>query len=377
MKKLVRIILLTVGEQGSRFKTGLLGHKPISPLAYKLISLLLVSFFCLASSPNVGIEVKDAGEADDKWHFSLDPAPLQFKHFEAIVRDSTGRQHAIVATVAGNEYMYEAHAWLANADQWYEIYKATPKMKSERADVWTDDGKLSYTGNMSTGWRIKAEGVDAGFEVASTPERPVSQYSVTGSSAEFDGYISFRTKVDGKVVVDHRSMDVSGLGYCIHTFGDMGDHTAWRYVGFRDEKLCVTAMNAQFDMDRLNLFVAVDNNMNIDQYKPDEVSWKELDQNTWQISATSGRANSEAVPRSGSQVEKQDGRRIEMIVRLIKPRPTNKDQPYARYSLGFIDLSKTILYEYLSEVRVTVTDPDGQMELRSLGVAIEFDLIRD
>gem|GEM_PF-2164210 len=370
MKRLIRTVLLTIREQGSRLKTGLLVHKPVSPLAHKPISslackpisLLLVSFLCLATFSDVRIAVKDVEGADDNWHSSRKTDLLQFKHFEAIVRGSTGKQHAIVATVAGNRYMYEAHAWLANTDGWYEIYRATPKMKSEGSDVWTADGRLSYTGNMSTGWQVKSKGAEVAFEVVSTPERPVSQYSVTGSSADFDGYISFRTKVDGKIVMGRQNMDVSGLGYCIHTFGDMGDHTAWRYVGFKDEKLCITAMNAQFDMDRLNMFVTVDSDMKMDQYEPDRVSWKELDQDTWQISATS-----------------KNGRRIDMTVGLIKPRPTNKDQPYAKYSLGFIDLSRTILCEYLAEIEATVTDPDlgGQMELRSLGVATRFDLRRD
>ena len=349
----------------------------IANLKSKIVCVLCLAC-CLrpAYSSNVEIEVKDVDRANEEWHSNRNSRLLEFKHFEAIVKDSTGKQYAMVASVAGNKYMYEAHAWLANTDEWYEIYKATPKMESEGSDVWTADRKLTYTGNISTGWRIKARGAEAAFEVLSTPERPVSQFSVNGSSADFDGYISFRTKIAGKIVIHDKSISVSGLGYCIHTFGDMGDHTAWMYVGFKDEKLCLTAMNAQFDADRLNLFVTVDGDMKMNQYRQDRVSWKELDQNTWQISAAFSRSSSQSMSQPDPGVEEQDSRRLDMTIHLIKPRPANKDQPYAKYSLGFIDLSKTILHEYLAEIQTTVTDPNGQMEFRSLGIAIRFDLMR-
>jgi hypothetical protein len=156
----------------------------------------------------------------------------------------------------------------------------------------------------------------------------------------------------------------------------MGDHTAWMYVGFKDENLCLTAMNAQFDADRLNLFVTVDGDMRMDQYRQDRVSWKELDKNTWQVSAVFSGSSSQSIPQPDPEVKDQDSRQLDMTVRLIKPRPTNKDQPYAKYSLGFIDLSKTFLHEYLAEIETTVTGPDGQTEFRSLGIATKFDLMR-
>ncbi len=314
---------------------------------------------------NIRIQVDDVQETDEKWHSSSDPDPLQFKHFEAIVRDSGGKQYAIAASVAGNKYMYEAHAWLANADKWYEIYKATPKMESKGYDLWTRDRRLMYGGNMGDGWQISARGDEAAFEVASKPERPVSQYSVAGSSADFDGYISFRTKVNGKIVVDHQSIDVSGFGYCIHTFGDMGKHIAWKYLGFKHEQLCITAMKAQFDDDRMLMFVTVDGDMKMNKYEPDGVSWKEVDQETWQISAAYG----------GSD-EERNNRQLDINARLIKPRPTNENQPYSKFSLGFIQLSRTILYEYLADIQVTVTDSRGKLELQSHGIATKFDLTK-
>ena len=326
--------------------------------------IILASFLTesiASSDQNVKIEIKDADAADEKWHSSRSIGPLQFKYFEAIVRDSTGKQYALAASVAGNRYMYEAYAWLANADKWYEIYKETPKMKSKGHDVWTEDRKLTYRGDIGAGWQIKAEGKSASFEVTSMPEHPVSRYSVAGSSADFSGYISFRTKVNGKIMIGRQSMDVDGFGYCLHTFGDMGKHVRWKYVGFRDEKLCITAMNAGFDRDQLNIFVTVDDGMEMNQYKPESVSWKELDQNTWQISAATGEPNST---------------QMEMTIRLIEPRPTNKNQPYSKYSLAFITLSRTNLYEYLAEVQVTVKKAGEQMELKSLGIATEFDLTR-
>ncbi len=335
------------------------------------ISIILVAVLAvfLAESAiadnNVGIQVEDVQETDEKWHSSSDPDPLQFKHFEAIVQDSAGKQYAIAASVAGNKYMYEAHAWLANADKWYEIYKATPQMKSKGYDLWTGDQKLMYAGNMGAGWQISARGDEAAFELTSTPERPVSQCSVAGSSADFDGYISFRTRVNGKIVIDHQSIDVSGFGYCIHTFGNMGKHIAWKYLGFKHEKLCITAMDAQFDDDRMLMFVTVDGNMKMRKYEPDRVSWKEVDQETWQISATYGDSN-----------EKGNSRRLDINAHLIKPRPTNDNQPYSKFSLGFIQLSKTILYEYLADIQVTITGPDGKLELQSYGIATKFDLTK-
>ena len=314
---------------------------------------------------NVSIEIKDAGGTEEKWHSSLSTGPLQFKHFEAIVRDSTGKQYALTASAAGNKYMYEAHAWLANADEWYEIYKETPKMKSKGADVWTKDRKLVYTGDVSAGWRIEAKGKEAAFQVTSTPELPAYQYLVTGKSADFDGHISFRTKVSGKIMIGNQSINVEGLGYCIHTFGDMGKNVTWRYLGFKDEKLCITAMDAQFDRDRLNLFVAVDGDMEMIQYRPEDVSWKELDQNNWQISAIH------------SEPEQAD-RKMDITIRLIKPRPTNKVQPYSRYKRLRITFSTTNLYEYLADVQVAITgpNPDEQVKFRSLGIVTKFELIR-
>ena len=326
--------------------------------------ILLVSFLAesvTSYDQNVKIEIKDAGETDEKWHSSLRTGPLQFKYFDAMVRDSTGKQYALVASLAGNKYMYEAHAWLANADKWYEIYKETPEMKSSGPDVWTEDKKLTYCGDIGAGWQIKAQGKGASFDVTSRPERPVSRYSVAGSSADFDGYISFRTKVSGKIMIGRQSIDVNGFGYCLHTFGDMGEHVRWKYVGFRCEELSITAMNAGFDGDQLSIFVTVDDGMEMSQYKPESVSWKELDQNTWQITAADDEPNSA---------------QIEMTIRLIEPRPTNKNQPYSKYSLAFITLSRTNLYEYLAEVQVTVKKAGEQMELKSLGIAMEFDLTR-
>lgn len=333
-----------------------------------IISVAVLVFSLTGSAiadSNVTIRVEDVQETDEKWHSSSDPDPLQFKHFEAVVRDSAGVQYAIAASVAGSKYMYEAHAWLANASKWYEIYKATPKMESKGYDLWTRDRRLMFAGNMSTGWQIEARGDEAVFELTSTPERPVSRYSVAGSSADFDGYISFRTKVDGKILVDGQSIGVSGFGYCIHTFGNMGKHISWKYLGFKHEKLCITAMKAQFDDDRMLMFVTVDGGMKMRVYGPDRVSWKEADQKTWQISATYGNSN-----------EKGNSRRLDINARLIKPRPTNENQPYSKFSLGFIELSRTILHEYLADIQVTMTDPDKKLELQSHGIATEFDLTK-
>ncbi len=326
--------------------------------------IILVSFLTGSiafSDQNVKAEIRDADETDEKWHSSRRTGPLQFKYFEAIVRDSTGKQYALTASLAGNRYMYEAHAWLANADQWYEIYKGTPKMKSEGHDVWTKDRKLTFRGDIGVGWQIEAEGKNAGFQVASTPERPASEYSVDGSSADFDGYISFRTKVNGKIMIGSQSIDVDGFGYCLHTFGKMGKHVRWKYVGFRDEKLCITAMNAGFDNDKMSMFMTVDDGMEMIQYKAENVSWKELDHNTWQISAATDGPNST---------------QIEMTIRLTKPRPTNRDQPYSKYSLAFVTISRTNLYEYLADIQVIVKNADKQIELRSLGIAADFDLTK-
>jgi hypothetical protein len=333
-----------------------------------IISVAVLVFFSTGSAitdNNIRIQVEDVEEADEKWHSSSDPDPLQFKHFEAIVRDPAGKQYAIAASVAGNKYMYEAHAWLANADKWYEIYKATPKMKSKGYDLWTGDQRLMYAGNMGDGWQIKATGDEAAFEVTSKPERPVSQYSVAGSSADFDGYISFRTKVDGKILVDGQSTGVSGFGYCIHTFGNMGKHISWKYLGFKHEELCITAMKAQFDDDQMLMFVTVDGDMKMSKYEPARVSWKEIDQKTWQISATHGDSN-----------EKGNSRQLDINAHLIRHRPTNENQPYSKFSLGFIQLSRTILHEYLADIQVTVTDPDGKLEFQSHGIATEFDLTK-
>lgn len=333
-----------------------------------IISLAVVASLLTGSAVadnNVRIQVEDVEEADEKWHSSSDPDPLQFKHFEAVVRDSAGKQYAIAASVAGNRYMYEAHAWLANADRWYEIYKATPKMESKGYDLWTGDQKMIYAGNIGTGWQVKARGDEAAFEVTSTPERPVSQYSVAGSSADFDGYISFRDRVDGKITVDGQSTGVNGFGYSIHTFGDMGKHISWKYLGFKHEELCITAMNAQFDNDRMLMFVTVDGDMKMRVYEPDRVSWKGIGQSTWQISATYDDLN-----------EEENSRRLDINANLIKPRPTNENQPYSKFSLGFVELSRTILYEYLADIQVTVTDPDRKLELQSHGIATEFDLTK-
>ena len=317
------------------------------------------------SDQNVRIEIEDAGEMDEKWHSSRNPNRLQFKHFEAVVQDSTGKQYALVASMAGNRYMYEVHAWLANPDEWYEIYKEQPKIKSRGPDVWTEDRQLIYTGDIRTGWRVEARGEKAAFDVMSTPGRPTSRYSVAGESADIDGYISFGTKVNGKIVIGGQSIKVEGLGYCIHTFGDMGKHITWRYLGFKDEKLCITAMNARFNEDRMNLFVTVDDDMEMIQYEPQKVLWKEVDQNTWQISATHNEPG-------------QSERQIDINVHLIKPRPTNKEQPYSKYSLAFITFSTTNLYEYLADVRVTITGPnsDERVEFRSPGIVTRFELIR-
>jgi hypothetical protein len=331
-----------------------------------IISVVILVLFSTGSAiadSNVRIRVEDVQETDEKWHSSSDPDPLQFKHFEAVVRDSAGKQYAIAASVAGNKYMYEAHAWLANADKWYEIYKATPKMKSKGYDLWTRDRRLMYAGNMGTGWQIEARGDEAAFEVTSTPERSVSRYSVVGSSADFDGYISFRTKVDGRILVDDQSIGVSGFGYCIHTFGNMGEHISWKYLGFKHEKLCITAMNAQFDNDRMLMFVTVDGDMKMRVYEPDRVSWKGIGQSTWQISATHANSN-----------EEENSKRLDITAHLIKPRPTNENQPYSKFSLGFIELSRTFLHEYLADIQVTVTDSHGKLELQSHGIATEFDL---
>ena len=333
-------------------------------LIQAILLIILASFLTesIASSDhNVKVEIEDAGETNEKWHSSRSTGPIQFKYFEAIVRDSTGKQYALSASLAGNIYMYEAHAWLVDADKWYEIYRGTPKMKSKGHDVWTKDRELTYRGDIGAGWQIKAEGKSASFDVTSTPEHPVSRYSVAGSAADFNGYISFRTKVSGKITIGRQSVDVDGFGYGLHTFGDMGEHVRWKYVGFRDEKLCITAMNSGFDKDQLSIFVTVDDGMEMNQYKPENVSWKELDQNTWQISATTDEPNST---------------QIEMTIRLTRPRPTNKNQPYSKYSLAFITISRTNLHEYLAEIQVTVKKAGEQIELKSPGIATKFDLTK-
>ncbi len=67
-----------------------------------------------------------------------------------------------------------------------------------------------------------------------------------------------------------------------------------------------------------------------------------------------------------------------MTIRLIKPRPTNKEQPYSKYKLAFITFSTTNLYEYLADVQVTITGPnsDEEVKLHSLGIVTRFELIR-
>ena len=65
-----------------------------------------------------------------------------------------------------------------------------------------------------------------------------------------------------------------------------------------------------------------------------------------------------------------------MTIRFVKPRPSNSDQPYSKYSPVFITLSKTILYEYLAEIKVTVKNSHGQAEYESTGIFTDFDLTR-
>jgi len=344
MKRLVRIITLTV-----------------------LASLLAVSVSL--SDQDVRIEINDVAETNEKWHSSISPGPLQFKYFEAIVQDSAGKQYAIAASVAGNKYVYEAHAWLADTDQWCEIFGSKAEMKSKGPDVRTKDSELTFTGEMSDGWRIKATRDNAAFDVSSVPERPASRYSVDGKFADFNGYISFRTKVSGKITIDQQEISVEGLGYGIHTFGDMGKHVRWKYVGFRCDKLCITAMNAQFgnkknmdeekNKDLLDMFVTVDDNMELNQYSPSGVTWREIDDKTWQISAT------------------QDGKQIDMIVHLTKLRPANSKQPYFVFK-KLIFKSTTNLSEYLADIQVTVTGPNpgDREEFQFPGTAMDFDLTK-
>ena len=221
-----------------------------------VLPVILLTLFTVSvslSDQSVKIEVEDVQKTDEEWHSVLSPDPIEFKYFDAIVQDSSGKQYTMVASIAGNKYRYEAYAWLANPDKWYEIYRATPKVKWDGADVWTEDRRLVYTNDIGTGWQIKARGDEAAFQVSTEPERPISHYSISGSSADFDGYMSFRVKVEGKVIIGNREINVSGLGYCIHTFGDMSDHIKWKYIGFRNEKLCITGMNAQFDRDLMNI----------------------------------------------------------------------------------------------------------------------------
>ncbi|MFC1719274.1 hypothetical protein ACFL6S_36835 [Candidatus Poribacteria bacterium] len=52
------------------------------------LSVVSVSF----SDQNVRIEIKDADGTAEKWHHSRNPNRLQFKRFEAVVRNSAGRQ---------------------------------------------------------------------------------------------------------------------------------------------------------------------------------------------------------------------------------------------------------------------------------------------
>jgi len=345
MQKLVRIISLTV-----------------------LAGLFAVSVSL--SDQYARTEISDVAKTKEKWPAKMNPGPLQFKYFEAIVQDSAGKQYAIVASVAGNKYAYEAHAWLANTDQWYEIRRGKAEMRSEGPDVRTEDRELIFTGEMSDGWHIKAKGDKAAFDVSSVPEHSASRYSVDGKFADFDGHISFRTKVTGKIVIDQQEISVEGLGYGIHTFGNMGKHIKWKYVGFRYDKLCITAMNAQFgkkkDLDKekntdlLNMFVTVDDNMELKQYDPQGVTWKEIDDKTWQISAT------------------QDGKQIDMTVHLVKLRPANNEQPYFVFTKLLVFTSTTNLSEYLADVQVTVTgpNPDDEVKFQFPGIAVDFDMTK-
>ncbi len=102
-------------------------------LVINLVTLLVgsVSF----PDQNVRIDIEDSIKTAEKWHSSRNPNKLQFKRFEAVVRDSDGKQYALTAAIAGNRYIYEVHAWLATADEWYEIYRDSPKMESEGPDV--------------------------------------------------------------------------------------------------------------------------------------------------------------------------------------------------------------------------------------------------